>query len=853
MSRSADTGPGFWRTLWLLLETARLRSRGRRRRQRELFRTRARRSQSDWGRVGSAVLVMGMALVHVGMVALLCTTVLAAERQEDERNGVMMVSSAFLRVVHHSSVDDPSVRRSPEAVSRVLGWQVAAEAHRIADETGRAATGVRDELVQSIARAGSAGLVAQPRRRDVLRTLPADHRLPALLGTFVLVWWSLILIFQGEGLELDVQRRRNPMWEWLFSHPVPAAAVFLAELLAPLAANPLCYSAPLFPAIVYGLVYGPLQGVLALLVVGVPLTVAAACMGKALEAAVMLRCTQRTRGAILGIMSWFGSTGLIVLFVGLNEGAGRLVPWVATELWGLGALPWPYLDLFLGRLPDGSWSMPRGVLTCELGAALTVAGSVAFTVWAARRGLAGPTARPTAGKIDKGREGAGFGRWALYRKELLWLRRDRSAIVQIVLIPLSFAGYQLFQLGNVTVHVEAGWSTVCGAGVLFGTLFLSYLGPRSLSSEGQALWIALTWPQGLEALLKAKARLWAALASIVVGATFAIAAYLYPRAIWQIVLLIPAWLVFAYSMSQKASTLATIASESGEPERVPVGRRWATMLGTMTFAIGVLSGQWNVVITGVVYSILTAAAMWQAFRARLPFLYDRWSEQLPTPPTLVHAMVAVSVLVDIGAAVALAIALFAGRDAMAAVYAIGYTAAAAAVAVGMEVFLADRGVALTEVFVWPHGRAARLWSRLRAVALGVLLGVVLGALALLYLFILHQIPGLAEVIIKSEQQQAAIPHLREAYAAMAVLVAPFAEEFLFRGLLYRALDREWGGWRAVAGSAAFFAIYHPVLSWVPVCTVGALNAWLFKRTGRLAPAIALHMIYNAVVVGATLM
>ena len=56
-------------------------------------------------------------------------------------------------------------------------------------------------------------------------------------------------------------------------------------------------------------------------------------------------------------------------------------------------------------------------------------------------------------------------------------------------------------------------------------------------------------------------------------------------------------------------------------------------------------------------------------------------------------------------------------------------------------------------------------------------------------FIPHRIPGLAEVITKAEQQQAAIPQLREAVAAIAVLVAPFAEEFLFRGLLYRALDR----------------------------------------------------------------
>jgi membrane protease YdiL (CAAX protease family) len=85
------------------------------------------------------------------------------------------------------------------------------------------------------------------------------------------------------------------------------------------------------------------------------------------------------------------------------------------------------------------------------------------------------------------------------------------------------------------------------------------------------------------------------------------------------------------------------------------------------------------------------------------------------------------------------------------------------------------------------------------------------------------------------------------YTIMAVGFAPFAEEYLFRGLLFRALDREWGGWRAIVASAAFFAIYHPVLSWPPVFLLGAANCIIFKKSGKLAPAVILHMVYNAVV------
>src|ERR1700677_2592388 len=100
---------------------------------------------------------------------------------------------------------------------------------------------------------------------------------------------------------------------------------------------------------------------------------------------------------------------------------------------------------------------------------------------------------------------------------------------------------------------------------------------------------------------------------------------------------------------------------------------------------------------------------------------------------------------------------------------------------------------------------------------------------------------------KSEEQMAKMPGLLTGYTIIAIAFAPFAEEYLSRGLLFRALDREWGGWRAVIGSAAFFAIFHGPLSWLPVGLLGIANALLFKKTGRLEAAVLLHLVYNAVV------
>ena len=90
---------------------------------------------------------------------------------------------------------------------------------------------------------------------------------------------------------------------------------------------------------------------------------------------------------------------------------------------------------------------------------------------------------------------------------------------QVILIPLSMAAFQLFNYRMALEHVLDAWHWLCGAAVLFGTYFLFILGPRSLVSEGPALWIAWTLPRGMEELLKAKARLWSMLASgLVFGA-----------------------------------------------------------------------------------------------------------------------------------------------------------------------------------------------------------------------------------------------------------------------------------------------------------------------------------------------
>lgn len=78
------------------------------------------------------------------------------------------------------------------------------------------------------------------------------------------------------------------------------------------------------------------------------------------------------------------------------------------------------------------------------------------------------------------------------------------------------------------------------------------------------------------------------------------------------------------------------------------------------------------------------------------------------------------------------------------------------------------------------------------------------------------------------------------------LVAPVAEESLFRGLLFRAFRRPLGPALAAMISSSLFAAshYYSLQGFVMVFLMGMVFAWVFHRTGRLAAAMMTHSMVN---------
>jgi membrane protease YdiL (CAAX protease family) len=75
------------------------------------------------------------------------------------------------------------------------------------------------------------------------------------------------------------------------------------------------------------------------------------------------------------------------------------------------------------------------------------------------------------------------------------------------------------------------------------------------------------------------------------------------------------------------------------------------------------------------------------------------------------------------------------------------------------------------------------------------------------------------------------------------VVGPVIEELVFRGLLYKAWEEQWGWFVAMLLSSGVFGAYHGAF-W-PAFVGGLVYVALYRRTGSLVAPILAHGIYNA--------
>jgi ABC-2 type transport system permease protein len=448
-----------------------------------------------------------------------------------------------------------------------------------------------------------------------------------------------------------------------------------------------------------------------------------------------------------------------------------------------------------------------------------------------RNGVVAVGVREAAGRVVNGRV---TGRAPLrapalispvQRRELLLLARDRTFMVQTLVLPRSIVGMQVLLNVHTNIFVGAVDTPSTLAALAFGlaayTLMFSAF--QTLNAEGQALWILYCVPHSLESVLRQKASLWSAMAII------------YPLAVFVIAIAV------AGGVSWASVALGVFGCD---PLAQDVRRRvrptylYLYMMLVSLYAYAILSGTIWQRGALLILSALLAIALWQKARDHLPYLLDP-SASPPAHVSLSDGLIAALLFFVLQAL----FALFAMRLVTPHMLTTNMVwmafCGAGAVTYGAMRLVYWRAHTAGVPRVWAPGlRRALVW--------GIVGGVAASIAGLLYIEIalaLNLFPGL---------RRASLLPGRDAtlwLAVIAIVAAPIFEEFIFRGLIFGGLRRSFGFFPAALASAAIFAIVHPPPSVIPVFLMGLAAAFAYERTGMLAAPMTVHALYNAAVLG----
>lgn len=160
--------------------------------------------------------------------------------------------------------------------------------------------------------------------------------------------------------------------------------------------------------------------------------------------------------------------------------------------------------------------------------------------------------------------------------------------------------------------------------------------------------------------------------------------------------------------------------------------------------------------------------------------------------------------------------------------------------------LRAHGITFDQAF----GFRSKGWGRHLGMGVAVGLAVLPVALGLNQLSIwLLDLAGMDPKIqdaVKAVQAANTIPK-QVWVGAVAIGLAPIAEEVLFRGILYPAIKQAGYPRAALWGTSLFFALTHAnLMTFVPLTFLALTLTWLYERTDNLAAPIAAHATFNAV-------
>ncbi|MBQ7113637.1 MAG: CPBP family intramembrane metalloprotease [Clostridia bacterium] len=152
------------------------------------------------------------------------------------------------------------------------------------------------------------------------------------------------------------------------------------------------------------------------------------------------------------------------------------------------------------------------------------------------------------------------------------------------------------------------------------------------------------------------------------------------------------------------------------------------------------------------------------------------------------------------------------------------------------VFATQKKSYFNEISLYPLAQGA-IWP-----LIGIGISSVFGVTLLLSL-----LPIPEEMMLEYADAAASLGSPTFLDAVSTVLIAPIAEEVVFRGLVYTRLRRGMPVWAACLISSLVFALLHGQILWIAYAFVlGVLFAVVMERTGTVWATVIMHVAFNLV-------
>lgn len=691
--------------------------------------------------------------------------------------------------------------------------------------------------------AGKKNLTATaPEVKDLIQTPENAYRSKPFINnlSFLIAGWFFAIYFISIGYQNKDLSKMDTDVEWFMTLPVSVPMIYLGKIVERTFVN---LGWVVFPS-VYGAVfwYWGYRWSLPFLLIAItlPITFVLAFLQFSLEIvckkffSVTIINNLQAIATVIGMLLMTTMGNYMMLMLGTS-----LETHYVLESIGAKAI---YLPCALGlSISKGAtFSFEYGRLIIHLSEIIIITVSAwSLISWASNRGLEAIQASDRERNIKFQWRKTIFS--GILNKDLTMLSRDKTLITQMFvsvvgLIPIFFIpGISKTILTNPLYWGAFAFSA--------GVFALINTATGVLVHEGDALWMLFTFPTALKEIVKKKLRIWLTIGCILSFIFWSIGIIYRGKFVREDLLTI-SWIIVGMPIiTMIAGSLGLLGTDPFEVEKSKRVRQdlviSVMLMGLMFVGSMFIPGIWGKVYSIFLFSML-AYALWQKAVSRIDYILDPNA----LPPPQIHLADGFSALIYFVVFLVLFtilisfVPIFHGVT----VFLIAYLLAVLMSGFLIFSLLRNEGIKLREAMPFVQYDTGQIRAMIIIALQGSLIAV---SLALVISYFSPKLD--AGMINKANLSEWEVGLAYILSPLITLILQPFFEEIVFRGMVFTGLKRSFGSLPAMITSSLFFALLQPNKVVLFYLLIGIVLAWSYERARVITVPIFIHFIFNAVI------